>query len=322
MLVVAYFHAYAPQHNAGAEMMAHTMLRELVRRGHTVEAWIPEGNTGDYEYEGVKVIRPRHKSDPLTRCRDADLIVSHLHYTARAKLIAAETSTPLAVIGHNTFPESQRLFSDGVDLIVHNSQWMADTMGLPGIVVRPPVFAAEYAGTAGEHVTAVNLAEIKGPDVFYGLAARFPTTPFLAVCGAYSPQDLRYDVPNVTIIGTVAPQDMRDKVYARTRVLLMPSVYESYGRVGVEALASGIPVVASPNPGVREALGAAGHYPADRTDLDQWAALLAPLLERKGWRAASRRARARSAELDPAAELDAWCTAAVATAERGRGRRG
>lgn len=318
MLVVAYFHAYAPLHNAGAEMMAHTMLRELVRRGHRVEAWIPEGNGPDYEYEGVRVIRPRHKSDPLSRCRDADLMVSHLYYVPRAKAIADATNTPLVAIGHNTFPETREWYGTGVDLIVHNSAWMRDTMGLPGIVVRPPVYPAEYVTTAGEHVTAVNLAEIKGPEVFYGLAARFPHTPFLGVCGAYSPQDLRYDVPNVRIIGNVAPNQMRDKVYSRTRVLLMPSVYESWGRVGVEALASGIPVVASGTPGVREALGAAGHFPEDRTNLDQWAALLAPLLERGPWRAASRRARARSAELDPAAELDAWCTAAEATAARGR----
>ena len=35
--------------------------------------------------------------------------------------------------------------------------------------------------------------------------------------------------------------DMRS-VYAQTRVLLVPSVYESYGRVALEAAASGIPL--------------------------------------------------------------------------------
>lgn len=319
MLVVAYFHAYAPQHNAGAEMMAHTMLRELVRRGHRVEAWIPEGNTGDYDYEGVKVFRPRHKSDPLTRCRDADLMLTHLYYTPRAKVIADATNTPLVAVSHNDFPDSRNWFGTGVDLLVYNSQWMADSMGMPGIIVRPPVYPEEYVTTAGEHVTAVNLAEIKGPEIFYGLAQRFPNTRFLGVCGAYSPQDLRYDVPNVKIIGNVEPREMRDKVYARTRVMLIPSLYESWGRVGVEAMASGIPVIASPTPGTREALGYAGHFPTDRADLDQWAALLAPLLERQGWRAASRLARQRSAELDPRAELAAWVDAAERTAERGRG---
>lgn len=319
MLVVAYFHAYAPYHNAGAEMMAHTMLRELARRGHRVEACIPEGNTGDYEYEGVHVFRPRHKSDPLERCRDADLMLTHLYYTPRAKAIADATDTPLVAIGHNDFPDSRNWFSTGVDLLVHNSQWMADSMGLPGIIVRPPVYADEYVTSPGESVTAVNLAEIKGPEIFYTLAKRFPDTKFLGVCGAYSPQDIRYDVPNVEILGNVAPSEMRDKVYRRTRVLLVPSLYESWGRVGVEALASGIPVIASPTPGTREALSYAGHFPEDRADVDQWAALLEPLLQREGWRAAAKLARQRSAELDPRAELAAWVEAAERTAERGRG---
>ena len=48
---------------------------------------------------------------------------------------------------------------------------------------------------------------------------------------------------------------MRQSVYARTRLLLMPSRSESFGRVGLEAAASGIPTIASPVEGVPEVLG-------------------------------------------------------------------
>jgi glycosyltransferase involved in cell wall biosynthesis len=54
-----------------------------------------------------------------------------------------------------------------------------------------------------------------------------------------------------------------------TRVLLMPSRYESYGRTAIEAAASGIPTIAHPTPGLREALGAAGIY-ANRDNPDDW----------------------------------------------------
>ena len=49
------------------------------------------------------------------------------------------------------------------------------------------------------------------------------------------------------------------RVYARTRVLLIPSIWEEgFGRVVVEAQVSGIPSVASNRAGIPEAVGNAG----------------------------------------------------------------
>jgi glycosyltransferase involved in cell wall biosynthesis len=149
----------------------------------------------------------------------------------------------------------------------------------------------------GDSVTLVNLSRVKGADVFWRLARRFPDTPFLGVRGGYGEQLLERR-PNVTVLG---PQrDMRD-VYARTRVLLMPSRAETWGMVAVEAMASGIPVLARPTAGLRESLGRAGNYPTDDS-LDAWQDALARLLSQRGWAGAAARARRRSRELDPAAE--------------------
>ncbi|GGQ08443.1 hypothetical protein GCM10010249_28570 [Streptomyces roseolilacinus] len=57
---------------------------------------------------------------------------------------------------------------------------------------------------------------------------------------------------------------------ARTRLLLMPSACESYGRAGAEAMLSGIPVLAAPAPGMREAFGGAASY-LERDDVAGWA---------------------------------------------------
>jgi hypothetical protein len=177
----------------------------------------------------------------------------------------------------------------------------------PVIVVPPPVRAEDYRTKPGQHVTLINATPDKGSAMFYALAERFPTARFLAVEGAYGVQDRR-ERHNVTWVEHVAGDRMRGAVYRRTRVLLMPSVYESYGRCAVEAACSGIPTIAAPTPGLREALADAGHY-AERNDVDAWAAHLGRLLTPAAWSAASEAALARAAELHTDADLDRWATA-------------
>jgi glycosyltransferase involved in cell wall biosynthesis len=63
---------------------------------------------------------------------------------------------------------------------------------------------------------------------------------------------------NVEVIE--ATDDPAGEIYARTRILLVPSFYESWGRVGMEASASSIPVIASTTPGLQESLSYAGLF--------------------------------------------------------------
>jgi len=70
----------------------------------------------------------------------------------------------------------------------------------------------------------------------------------------------------------------------------MPSEYESWGRVGVEAMASGIPVIAHPTPGLQESLGDAGVF-VDRNDIDGWERAIRRLLTPRAYGTASKKAR-------------------------------
>src|SRR5690606_19054142 len=99
---------------------------------------------------------------------------------------------------------------------------------------------------------------------------------FLGVTGIYGRQQDLAGLANVEVIPHVPHPEMRGRVYARTRVLLVPSSYESWGRVASEAICSGIPVVAHPTPGLRECLGDAGLF-VDRRDVDGWVRTLANL---------------------------------------------
>ncbi|MEV0375839.1 glycosyltransferase family 4 protein [Streptomyces sp. NPDC050636] len=115
-------------------------------------------------------------------------------------------------------------------------------------------------------------------------------------------------LPNCEVADAVPGKHMREHVYSRSRVMLMPSLYESWGRVAVEAFASGIPVIAHPAPGLVESMGEAGIF-AYRDDTNAWIHALMSLRDPTIWARASRRAKARSNELSAAPDLDVWCDA-------------
>lgn len=322
MRIVARLHGYPPRHNAGAEWMLHSMLRALVARGHVVEVWLSRysGDGQPYDIDGVHVIPLSARLDFSTAVRQADLLVSHLENVPSTLAIARGYGKPVAVVCHNTFrPTFRDVMSGGTSLAVFNSQWMAREAGLfyaeypkavrpdTALIVRPPVLAEDYRTKPGKKITLINCNLEKGGRVLEQLAIRMPDTEFLAVAGAYGEQILP-DLPNVEVVEHISGHEMRERVYARTRILLMPSSYESWGRAGVEALASGIPVVAHPTPGLCESLGEAGVF-VDRNDLDGHEAVLRKLMTTAEYRLASKRAKARSAELDPASDLAAWCEA-------------
>jgi hypothetical protein len=323
-------------------MAAHGLLRALVTRGHTVDVILSRVHTAitePYTWDGVRV-HPRHdKSDPIRWLVDPgrrpDVIVTHLESTERASILGDTYRVPVVHLLHNTYDTTKRALTRRPDLAVANTEWMAADIRQwwaaehtgqsmsPMIVVRPPVVPDEYRTTPGRWVTLVNPTRDKGSDIFYALADRFPKVTFLAVEGAYGEQDRR-DRPNVRWQSHLAGDRMRDEVYRRTRILLMPSVYESYGRVGTEAACSGIPTIAHPTPGLRESLGDAGLY-ADRGDVDAWALHLTRLLTPAGWSAASALAAARAAALPTDADLDRWVAAVEGVtggrSPRDRGRR-
>jgi glycosyltransferase involved in cell wall biosynthesis len=319
--IVARVHAYPDDHNAGAEWMLHEMLRALVQRGHRATVWLTRWapSRKPYEVDGVRVMPYEPGSNSFrSAVSRASAVVSHLESVPEAACLARGHGAPMVVVCHNTFDLTWQPMLEGSSaLAVVNSQWMLDEAqaAFEGkqrrpdrmLVVRPPVWPKEYRTTRGECITLVNCTVSKGVGVLAELARRMPDRKFLAVRGGYGEQEPP-ELDNVIILDHMPGRQMRDAVYARTRLLLMPSDYESWGRVGVEAMASGIPVLAHPTEGLTESLGNAGLF-CDREDVDAWQAAIENLDDQAAYKAAARRAAARSKALDPTRELAAWCDA-------------
>lgn len=310
-----------PPRGVGSWVMTHALLRALAARGHRVDV-VLSAPGAPYERDGVHVWPHVSKRDPFAFLPGAHVIVTHVEIGGRAVALGEAYGVPVVQIAHNTGPVAETAMRRRpAALTVFNSEHARVLLGEAcgrSVVVRPPVDPAEYATKPGDAVTLVNLTADKGAEIFYQLAERIPSQRFLGVRGGYGTQILPHgpgDLPNVEVVEHVPPERMRDQVYARTRVLLMPSRHESWGRTGVEAMCSGIPVIAHPTPGLRESLGDAGVF-VDRDDIDGWEQALRTLLDGRRWRAASRCAKSRAAELDPTEDLSTWCREVETLARR------
>jgi hypothetical protein len=113
----------------------------------------------------------------------------------------------------------------------------------------------------GDCITLVNANVNKGVQQFLDMARRLPDHKFLGVLPYYGERQVPPSPSNVEWIPF--DDDIRT-ILKRTRILLVPSYYESFGRIAVEAMLNRIPVIYSrPNPN--------SVYPGGSTEgLDEW----------------------------------------------------
>ena len=127
---------------------------------------------------------------------------------------------------------------------------------------------------------------IKGSDLFVGLAKSLPDKQFLHV-SKYQPVNYEKDDYFGMKITPVTPTDYYNLVakdinnlkvveqttniaslYGDTRILIVPSLIESFGRVAVEAAINNIPVICSDLPGLHDATFDLAYYVKDYRNVD------------------------------------------------------
>ena len=294
MNVLAVTPLYPPESRVGAWLSTHEFLVGLVGRGHHVEVVAYMMGTAGYRVDGIQV-HPR-RDDLYDR---ADIVVSHLGDNQQAATQARARRIPSVRMAHGAdHVDRERL--DGAALVVCNSEATRVELAWDGptIVLHPPVWPDRYRTVPGDMVTQINICPLKGGDLFWRIAQGARHRPFLAVKGGYGKQRVS-KLPNLTVMENTP--DMIS-VYQKTKILLVPSTKESWGRVGIEAMHSGIPVIAAPTPGLLESLGPAGIF-VPTEDATGWLEEIERLHDPDEWAAASARALARVETLDPAADV-------------------
>jgi glycosyltransferase involved in cell wall biosynthesis len=286
--------------------MIHALNKSCKNYGHDVRVLLHQANhyriKNHYIFDDIDVFPPDDIIfDKLVSWSNA--IFTHLDYTRLSIGMAEMFKKPLFHLIHNTHTYEEIVQAEKPQYIIYNSNWAKSRLNYnhDSFVLHPPCDFRYYDcvenPNLNEFVTLINLNENKGGNLLYELAKLLPNKKFLGVKGSYDEQIIKH-LPNVTILEKQI--DIR-QVYKKTRLLLMPSTYESWGRTATEAMASGIPIICTETGGLAENCGKAGVY-VERT-AESYALEIEKLDNQKLYLRKSKDSRIRSRELDPVTEL-------------------
>lgn len=303
--IIWVMHSWVPNVRAGSEITAEAQIEYLMKQGWEVivlvHRWVVP------EYKGVRIY-PIEKNKILQSPYIVDLMKSAdlfcvQNYNVQDFIFAAERfAKPIVVFLHTQNDNRDILnFRFGAPLyVVYNVNFLKleSNNTHPSIVVHPKVDTAPFRVQKKDarFVTLSNCNENKGGSIVIQLAKALPDVQFLAVKGGYHKQIVDPNPPpNLTYMDT---QDDMTKVYEQTKIMIMPSKSETWGRVAVEAMASGTPVITSRSPGLLECVGKA-EISCDRNDTSCWTEKINTLMKsEKAYAEASKKATERAAELD------------------------
>lgn len=271
MTVVALSHGYPPLWNMGGEVSLHRTLVGVKEDVHVLT------NTDKpYEIDGIQVSQidtpdvlnimanPAPIADQLTDLNARIVIAQNELSLAAVK--AANKSGAISVISLHTPPQYGRLLREAVseaDYAIYNTNTAAIQWGEPNaLVVHPPINPLpEKISNNGDAYTMLSSLVNKGVEVVLQLAAMYPDKRFIIV---RSPAEKTHGLPdlearaaklpNVELHPRVAPEDVH-KYLEQTRILLVPSRYETYGMSAIEAAGYGIPSIHVDTPHTREGIG-------------------------------------------------------------------
>lgn len=263
----------------GLEMMSRELGKAWQKKGHEVRVATTTPLGGRDELGTLEVYRKPSARSMKRLAQWADIFVQSgislrsLHWPILA-------GTPLVIIHHNLLSyrvappvrTGLKKLASHLGINVAVSSPVAETVPGPTVCIPNtfrPVFDQPDAGDRGRAglLFVGRLVSVKGGDVAIDalriLRDRGIDTT-LTVCGegpeerALREQVRRLGIEKaVTFEGWATPKDLAD-YYRSAELLVVPSRYEPFGIVALEAISSGCPVVASSTGGLPEAVGSCG----------------------------------------------------------------
>ena len=271
MSIVALSHGYPPLWNMGGEVSLHRTL--IAAAG---DKFVLTATDEPYTFEGVNVMQIDAKNvldiktDPMpiaTQLRELDAnVVIGQNELSLAAVKAARIIGAASIVNVHTPPRYGRNLADAMyetNYAIYNTRTSAEQWGEPkALVVHPPINPMpKNTYTKGDAYTVLSSLRNKGVEVVLALAILYPDQRFIIVRSPAEPTHGLPDIeervaklPNVELHPRVAPEDV-DKYFKQTRILLVPSRYETYGMSAIEAAGYGIPTVHVDTPHVREGIG-------------------------------------------------------------------
>jgi phosphatidyl-myo-inositol alpha-mannosyltransferase len=156
---------------------------------------------------------------------------------AAGEITASFLADRTVAVSRNTcrfYPWIRAVIPNGVDLSAFHPQEQKETA--PTIL-----FVGTYRNRKRGQLLMEQFAQVVRPAL--------PQAQLWMVCSDAPPAE------GVTVWGNVSTEQLAD-LYRRAWVFCLPSSYEGFGVPYIEAMASGTPVVATPNPGAVEVLEA------------------------------------------------------------------
>jgi glycosyltransferase involved in cell wall biosynthesis len=288
-LLVYLARGYVPNIVSGAEITCHETNKQLLKDGFEITVIVQ--NYVIDQLDGVKIIPAKGKYyDETSKAQEAlqrasVICVQNIYYDIGLD-IAKKYRKPACFFIHATSRGKEFFGYAGAwpIYIVYNSWSMkADiSANYKSYIVKPYVDITRFkplVAAAGSpqrtYVSLINLCKDKGGDFLIELAKAMPDVHFLGVEGGYGKQIKDESQRNITYMSKT---DKIEEVYAKSRIVIMPSLLETWGRVAVEAMAAGIPVIINDIEGMREACGE-GALVANIKDVGEWIRLIRRLIK-------------------------------------------
>lgn len=275
MSVVALSHGYPPLWNMGGEVALHRAMIAIRGDKHVLTS-----TDEPYMFEGVNV----HKintpnvldinANPVPIAKqlrelDARVVIGQ-NELSLAAVRCGMNSKIVSFVNVHTPPRYGRGIAKAMrfaDFAVYNTETSAREWGEPNApVLHPPITPLPNRRiTGGDAYTLLSSLSNKGVSVMLDLAERYPDQRFIVVRSPAEPthglpnlEERAAKLPNLELHPRVPPEEVV-KYFEQTRILLVPSRYETYGMSAIEAAGYGIPSVHVDTPHVREGIGDAAY---------------------------------------------------------------